>query len=70
MTVPAGHGLNVNTANAQTLPAILSAPNGRADEATYRTDPTQMEGFIMGGVTLAKSFLAGAPLFRCRRPTS
>ncbi len=60
MTVWGQGTVNVNTANAQTLLAIVCA---NAPEATLCTDPTQMEGFIMG-VTLAKSFLAGAPLFQ------
>jgi general secretion pathway protein K len=60
MTVWGQGTVNVNTANAQTILAIVCA---NAPEAPLCTDPTQMEGFIMG-VTLAKSFLMGAPLFQ------
>ncbi|HVY48696.1 MAG TPA: type II secretion system protein GspK [Minicystis sp.] len=52
--------VNVNSANAQTLLAITCAA---APEAPLCIDPNQMESFIMG-VTLAKSFIAGAPLFQ------
>jgi general secretion pathway protein K len=51
--------VNVNTANAMTLLAVVCAG---APDAELCLDPVQMESFIMG-VTLARSFTMGAPLF-------
>jgi general secretion pathway protein K len=59
MTVWGQGTVNINTANAQTLLAIVCAG---APDAQLCIDPNQMESFIMG-VTLAKGLLAGAPLF-------
>jgi general secretion pathway protein K len=59
MTVWGQGSVNVNTANAQTLLAITCAA---APDAQLCIDPAQMEAFITG-VTLAKTLLAGAPLF-------
>ncbi len=59
MTVWGQDKINVNSANAQTLLAIVCAG---APESKLCTDPLQMQSFIMG-VTLAKSFTQGAPLF-------
>lgn len=59
LTVWGQSQINVNTANAQTLLAIVCAG---APEATLCNDPIQMETFI-GSVTLAKSLLGGIPLF-------
>ena len=51
--------VNVNTANAQTLLAVVCSG---APEATLCNDPIQMETFI-SSVTLAKTLLGGIPLF-------
>lgn len=52
--------INVNTANAQTLLAIVCAG---APEAALCLDPAQMGTFI-SAVTLAKSLTQGAPIFK------
>jgi general secretion pathway protein K len=59
MTVWGQGTVNVNTANAQTLLAIVCAG---APDAALCLDPIQAATFIQI-VTLAKSFTAGAPLF-------
>lgn len=51
--------VNVNTANAQTLLAIVCSG---APDAILCNDPIQMETFI-SSVTLAKTLLGGIPLF-------
>lgn len=51
--------VNVNTANALTLLAVVCSG---APEAELCIDPIQAEAFVMA-VTLARSFTAGAPLF-------
>ena len=59
MTVWGQGKVNVNTANAQTIWAIICA---HAPEAGVCTDPMQMQTFLMF-VTMAKGFTMGAPLF-------
>lgn len=59
MTIWGQDKINVNSANAQTILAIACAGE---PTAKLCTDPQQMQNFIMG-VTLARSFTAGAPLF-------
>ena len=51
--------INVNSANAETLFAIICSGAPKADMCN---DPTQMMTFIMG-VTMAKGITMGAPLF-------
>ncbi len=55
--------INVNSANAQTLLAIICSG---APDAPLCNDPEQMGSFITG-VTLAKSITQGAPLFKSPR---
>lgn len=52
--------VNVNTANADTLWAIICG--NAKPETPMCVDPIQRQSFIMG-VTMAKSLLQGAPLF-------
>jgi len=59
MTVWGQGRINVNTANAQTLLAVVCAG---APEAEVCLDPIKAASFI-STVTLVKSFTAGAPLF-------
>ncbi len=59
LTVWGQGAVNVNSANAQTLLAIVC---GSAPDAELCNDPLQMEAFIMG-VTLGKSMTFGLPLF-------
>jgi general secretion pathway protein K len=59
MTVWGQGAVNVNTANAQTLLALVCAG---APDAALCLDPIQAATFLQV-VTLAKSFTAGAPLF-------
>ena len=59
MTIWGQGKINVNTANAQTLLAIVCAG---APDAALCIDPLQAAAFLQV-VTLAKSFTAGAPLF-------
>ncbi len=61
MTVWGQGKINVNTANAQTLWALICSPVG-APEAPLCIDPLQAAGF-MSAVSLVRSFTAGAPLF-------
>ena len=51
--------INVNSANAETLFAVICSG---APKAELCNDPTQMATFIMG-VTMAKGMTMGAPLF-------
>ncbi len=60
VTVWGQDAINVNTANAQTLLAIVCA--GAVPETPLCTDPLQMATFLQV-ITLAKTFTAGAPLF-------
>lgn len=55
--------VNVNSASALTLLAIVCGDN---PEALVCTDPLQMSSFITG-ITLARSFLQGMPLFQTPR---
>ncbi|MGH7270413.1 MAG: general secretion pathway protein GspK, partial [Polyangiaceae bacterium] len=59
MTVWGQGAINVNTANALTLYAIVCAG---APQAPMCLDPTQMQLFIMG-ITMAQGITMGAPLF-------
>ncbi len=59
MTVWGQGKVNVNTANAQTIYAIICAG---APQATLCNDPMQAQTFLMF-VTMAKGFTMGAPLF-------
>ncbi len=59
LTVWGQGAVNVNTANAQTLLAVICA---YAPESLLCTDPSQMSSFLMG-VSLARSFTRGFPLF-------
>jgi general secretion pathway protein K len=61
LTVWGQDGVNVNTANAQTLLAITCA--NAALDAELCNDPIQMAGFLQG-VSLIRSFTMGAPLFQ------
>ncbi len=60
MTVWGQGTVNVNTANALTLYAIVCS--GAATTAELCTDPAQMQAFVMG-VTMAQGITMGAPLF-------
>jgi general secretion pathway protein K len=60
MTVWGQGKINVNTANAQTILAVVCAG---APEAAVCVDPIQMQSFI-SAVSLAKSFMVGIPPFR------
>jgi general secretion pathway protein K len=60
MTVWGQGTVNVNTANALTLYAIVCS--GTAPTSELCADPTQMQSFIMG-VTMAQGITMGAPLF-------
>ncbi len=59
MTIWGQDKINVNSANAQTILAIACAGE---PTAKLCNDPLQMQNFIMG-VTLARAFTQGAPLF-------
>ncbi|HSY22688.1 MAG TPA: type II secretion system protein GspK [Polyangiaceae bacterium] len=59
MTVWGQGAVNVNTANALTLYAIVCSG---APTAVLCTDPTQMQTFVMG-VLMAQGISMGAPLF-------
>jgi len=59
ITVWGQGAVNVNTANAQTLLALVLAG---AKSAKMWTDPAEMQKFLLG-VTLVRSFTAGIPLF-------
>ena len=59
MTVWGQGAVNVNTANAQTLLAVICAG---APDSELCLDPTQTESFLVG-VNLAKGIVQGAPLF-------
>jgi general secretion pathway protein K len=59
MTIWGQDKINVNSANAQTILAIACAGEPTAKVCN---DVTQMQNFIMG-VTLARAFTQGAPLF-------
>jgi general secretion pathway protein K len=59
MTVWGQGAVNVNTANALTLFAIVCSG---APQAELCTDPTQMQMFVMG-VTMAQGISMGAPIF-------
>ncbi len=59
MTVWGQGTINVNTANALTLYAVVCSG---APTAEMCTDPTQMQMFIMG-MTMAQGVTMGAPLF-------
>ncbi|MBI4702140.1 MAG: general secretion pathway protein GspK [Deltaproteobacteria bacterium] len=59
MTVWGQGRINVNTANAQTLLALVCAG---APDSELCLDPVQAQAFIMG-VTLARSLTMGVPLF-------
>jgi general secretion pathway protein K len=59
MTVWGQSKVNVNTANALTLAAVVCA---NAPEATMCTDPAQLESFVMV-VTLLRNAAPGVPLF-------
>jgi general secretion pathway protein K len=59
MTVWGQGAVNVNTANALTLYALVCSG---APQAEVCTDPTQMQMFVMG-VTLAQGVAMGAPIF-------
>ncbi|MFW5740098.1 MAG: type II secretion system protein GspK [Myxococcota bacterium] len=59
MTVWGQGKVNVNTANAQTILAIICAG---APDAGMCVDPMQMQTFLMF-VSMAKGFTMGAPLF-------
>jgi general secretion pathway protein K len=60
MTVWGQGAVNVNTANALTLYAIVCS--GVAPTETLCSDPTQMQLFVMG-VTMSQGITMGAPLF-------
>jgi general secretion pathway protein K len=62
MTIWGQGAINVNTANAQTLWALICAPNNAVEGTEICVDPIQAGNFIMA-VTLAKGFTMGAPLF-------
>jgi general secretion pathway protein K len=64
MTVWGTGAINVNTANAQTLYALVCA-YAQADTPIC-TDPLQAQTFIMG-VTMARGITMGAPLFGSTR---
>lgn len=59
MTVWGQGAVNVNTANALTLYALVCSG---APQAELCTDPTQMQMFVMG-VTMAQGISMGAPIF-------
>jgi len=59
MTVWGQSKINVNTANAMTLVAIICA---NAPEATLCTDPVQLQSFVMV-ITLLRSAAPGVPIF-------
>jgi general secretion pathway protein K len=59
MTVWGQGAVNVNTANAQTLFALVCAGAPLADVCT---DPTQASAFLMG-ITMARAITQGAPIF-------
>jgi general secretion pathway protein K len=59
ITVWGQGAINVNTANAQTLLALVLAGS---KTTKMWTDPNQMQSFLLG-VTLVRSFTAGIPLF-------
>jgi general secretion pathway protein K len=61
MTVWGAGPVNVNTANAQTLLAIVCA--GTAGKAKMCLDPLEAQKFIML-VTMVKGFTAGMPIFQ------
>jgi general secretion pathway protein K len=60
MTVWGQGAVNINTANALTLYAIVCS--GAAPLSELCTDPTQMQLFVTG-VTMAQGMTMGAPLF-------
>jgi general secretion pathway protein K len=60
MTVWGQGTVNVNTANALTLYAIVCS--GTAPTSDFCTDPAQMQLFVMG-VTMGQGITMGAPLF-------
>jgi general secretion pathway protein K len=62
LTVWGQGAVNVNGANAQTLLALLCEPDVLTEESTLCKDPIQATSFL-SGVSLAKSFLPGVPLF-------
>jgi general secretion pathway protein K len=55
--------VNVNTANAQTLLAVVCAG---APEAPLCNDPEQMSIFLMA-ITLAREVTQGAPIFKSKK---
>lgn len=59
MTVWGSGQINVNTANALTLLAVVC---GNAPESELCLDPLQMQSFV-SAVTMVRSMLAGFPLF-------
>lgn len=59
LTVWGQGAVNVNTANALTLYALVCSG---APQAELCTDPTQMQMFVMG-VTMAQGISMGAPIF-------
>ena len=59
MTVWGQGAVNVNTANAQTLLALVLAG---AKKSKMWTDPTEMQNFLLG-LTLLRTVTAGIPLF-------
>ena len=63
MTVWGQGAVNVNSANAQTLLAVVCSPNN-VNPATTKicSDPLEVEKFLLG-ITLVRSFTAGIPLF-------
>ena len=61
LTVWGQDGINVNTANAQTLLAITCG--NAAPDTELCNDPVQMAGFLQG-VSMIRSFTMGAPLFQ------
>lgn len=54
--------LNIGTANAQTLLAVICGADRVSADQDLCADPTQLTAFIMG-VTMVKSMFPGIPLF-------
>ena len=62
VTVWGQGAVNVNTANAQTLYAVVCAGASTTTPQLLCTDPTQAQTFLMA-VTMARGFTQGAPMF-------
>ena len=63
LTVWGQGAVNVNTANAMTILAVIC---GNAPETELCVDPAQMQTFVMA-VTLVRSLTMGAPLFASKK---